>query len=65
VEVSRAPSLLPILRSQQQATILALVLGDPEVELSLTAIAERTGVPLSCRCRRCIVRSLGRRRPGS
>ena len=47
VEVMRSPSLLPILRSQQQASILALVLGDPEAELSLTVIAERTGAPLS------------------
>ena len=47
MEVSRTPSLLPIFRSQQQASILALVLGDPSAELSLTAIAERTDVPLS------------------
>lgn len=47
MEVRRpAPSLLPILRSQQQASILALVLGDPELELSLTDLAERTGAPL-------------------
>ena len=40
-----SPSLLPILRSQQQAEILALLLGDPDLELSLTEIAERIGVP--------------------
>jgi DNA-binding transcriptional ArsR family regulator len=40
-----APSLLPILRSQQQGEILALLLGDPELELSLTEIAERTRTP--------------------
>lgn len=40
-----APSLLPILRSQQQGEILALLLGDPDLELSLTEIAGRTGVP--------------------
>jgi DNA-binding transcriptional ArsR family regulator len=40
-----APSLLPILRSQQQGEILALLLGDPDVELSLTEIARRTGAP--------------------
>jgi DNA-binding transcriptional ArsR family regulator len=40
-----APSLLPILRSQQQAEILALLLGDPDLELSLTDIAERTNTP--------------------
>jgi DNA-binding transcriptional ArsR family regulator len=36
---------LPILRSQQQGEILALLLGDPDLELSLTEIAERTGAP--------------------
>ena len=40
-----APSLLPILRSQQQGEILAVLLGDPELELSLTEIAARLGVP--------------------
>ncbi len=40
-----APSLLPILRSQQQGEILALLLGDPALELSLTEIAARTGAP--------------------
>jgi hypothetical protein len=39
------PSLLPILRSQQQAELLALLLGDPELELSVTDLAERTGIP--------------------
>jgi len=36
---------LPILRSQQQGEILALLLGDPDLELSLTEIAARTGTP--------------------
>jgi DNA-binding transcriptional ArsR family regulator len=36
---------LPILRSQQQGEILALLLGDPDLELSLTDIAARTGTP--------------------
>jgi DNA-binding transcriptional ArsR family regulator len=40
-----APSLLPVLRSQQQGEILALLLGDPDLELSLTEIAERTRTP--------------------
>ena len=40
-----SPSLLPILRSQQQGEILALLLGDPDLELSLTDIAARTGAP--------------------
>jgi DNA-binding transcriptional ArsR family regulator len=45
VERPSAPSLLPILRSQQQGEILALVLGDPDLELSLTEISARTGTP--------------------
>jgi DNA-binding transcriptional ArsR family regulator len=45
VERQPAPSLLPILRSQQQGEILALLLGDPDLELSLTEISERTGAP--------------------
>ncbi|HXS63047.1 MAG TPA: hypothetical protein VN767_09235 [Streptosporangiaceae bacterium] len=40
-----APSLLPVLRSQQQGEILALLLGDPDLELSLTDIARLTGAP--------------------
>ena len=40
-----APTLLPILRSQQQGEILALLLGDPDLELSLTEISQRTGAP--------------------
>ncbi len=40
-----APPLLPILRSQQQAEILALLLGDPDLELRFTQIAQRTGTP--------------------
>lgn len=39
------PSLLPILRSKQQGEILALLLGDPDLELSLTDIAARTHTP--------------------
>jgi DNA-binding transcriptional ArsR family regulator len=45
VERQPAPALLPILRSRQQGEILALLLGDPDLELSLTEIAARTGVP--------------------
>jgi DNA-binding transcriptional ArsR family regulator len=45
VDRTPAPSLLPILRSQQQGEILALLLGDPDLELSLTEIARLTGVP--------------------
>lgn len=45
VDRQPAPSLLPILRSQQQGEILALLLGDPDLEISLTEIARRTGAP--------------------
>jgi DNA-binding transcriptional ArsR family regulator len=45
VDRQPSPPLLPILRSQQQGEILALLLGDPDLELSLTEIAERTGAP--------------------
>lgn len=34
-----------MLRSQQQGEILALLLGDPDLELSLTEIAKRTRTP--------------------
>ncbi len=36
---------MPILRSQQQGEILALLLGNPDLELSLTDISARTGTP--------------------
>lgn len=45
VDKKPAPSLLPVLRSRQQGEILALLLGDPGLELSLTEIARRTGAP--------------------
>ena len=45
VDRRAAPPLLPILRSQQQGEILALLLGDPDLELSLTEISRRTGAP--------------------
>jgi DNA-binding transcriptional ArsR family regulator len=45
VDKQAAPSLLPILRSQQQGEILALLLGNPDLELSLTQIAAQVGVP--------------------
>lgn len=45
VDKQPAPSLLPILRSQQQGKILALLLGDPDLELSLTGISKSTGAP--------------------
>lgn len=45
MERGSTPTLLPILRSTQQARILTLLLGDPDIELSLTELAKRTGVP--------------------
>ncbi len=47
VEKSPAPPLLPILRSRQQAELLALLLGDPELEASLTDLASQLGTPYS------------------
>lgn len=40
-----SPSLLPILRSRQQAELLALLLGDPQLELSLSDLADRLDTP--------------------
>lgn len=37
--------LLPLLRSRQQAAILTAVLGEPEAESPLAALAERLGIP--------------------
>lgn len=39
------PSLLPILRSRQQGEILTAVLGDPDMEVPLSALAERLHLP--------------------
>ena len=44
MERTAAPELLPIFRSQQQAELLALLLGDPELELSLTDLSRLTGI---------------------
>jgi len=45
VDRTATPPLLPILRSQQQGEILALLLGNPDLEFSLTEIADRTPAP--------------------
>lgn len=45
MDKSPSPPLLPILRSQQQAELLALLLGDPELEASVSDLAERTDIP--------------------
>ena len=47
MERGSAPSLLPILRSRQQGELLALLLGDPELEASLTDLAALVSVPVS------------------
>lgn len=47
MERGSTPSLLPILRSQQQGELLARLLGDPELELSLTDLASLVEMPVS------------------
>jgi DNA-binding transcriptional ArsR family regulator len=44
---SAAPALLPIFRSRLQADILAMLLLQPDQELSLTDLAEQFDAPLS------------------
>ena len=44
---TEAPKLLPLLRSRQQGEILALLLGDPELEACVTDIAAMADVPIS------------------
>src|SRR4051794_33494068 len=44
---SEAPPLLPILRSRTQAGVLAVLLLNPELELSQTELAERLEAPLT------------------
>ena len=45
MDKSPAPPLLPILRSQQQGELLALLLGEPALEISVSDLAERLGTP--------------------
>lgn len=40
-----APPLLPIFRSRQQVELLALLLGNPALEVSLSDLAARLGTP--------------------
>lgn len=47
MERGSTPSLLPILRSQQQGELLARLLGNPELEVSLTDLASLVQMPLS------------------
>jgi len=45
VDRAAAPPLHPIFRSRQQVELLALLLGDPELELSLSDLAARVTTP--------------------
>jgi DNA-binding transcriptional ArsR family regulator len=45
VDKSPPPPLLPILRSQQQADLLAMLLGEPSLVISVTDLALRLGMP--------------------
>ncbi len=47
MERGGAPSLLPVLRSRQQGELLARLLGDPDLEASLTDLAALLGIPVS------------------
>ena len=47
MEKSPAPKLLPILRSRQQAEILAWLLDNPDREASLTELSDRLDIPAS------------------
>jgi DNA-binding transcriptional ArsR family regulator len=44
---AEAPALMPILRSQQQAELLTLILLHPGTEYSITELSEKLGVPLT------------------
>jgi DNA-binding transcriptional ArsR family regulator len=44
---AEAPALMPILRSQQQAELLTLILLHPGSEYSITELSEKLGVPLT------------------
>jgi predicted nucleotidyltransferase len=45
VDTRESPLLLPIFRSQQQAELLAMLLGELELELSLRDLSQRCSVP--------------------
>lgn len=45
VDRGASPPLLPIFRSRQQADLLALLLGDPELEVSVSELAQRLRSP--------------------
>lgn len=45
VDTNASPPLLPIFRSRQQAELLTLLLGTPELEIGLTELASRLDIP--------------------
>lgn len=45
MDKTASPPLLPIFRSLQQAELLALLLGDADVELGITDLASTLGIP--------------------
>ena len=47
METKSSPSLLPILRSRQQAEVLTFLLCDPSREASISELSHRLDVPLS------------------
>ena len=47
MERGATPSLLPVLRSRQQGELLARLLGDPDLEVSLTDLAAMLSIPVS------------------
>jgi DNA-binding transcriptional ArsR family regulator len=47
VEKTSSPPLLPIFRSRQQVELLALILGDPKSETSITDLSARLDIPFA------------------
>jgi predicted nucleotidyltransferase len=47
VEKTSSPPLLPIFRSRQQVELLALILGHPKAETSITDLSARLGIPFA------------------
>jgi DNA-binding Lrp family transcriptional regulator len=47
VEKTSSPPLLPIFRSRQQVELLALILGDPESETSISDLSAQLGIPFA------------------
>lgn len=45
VEKTGSPPLLPIFRSQQQAELLAMLLGNPDLEIGLTELGSALDIP--------------------